>query len=125
MKPGRFSLKSRRNSFRYAFRGIAELFRTEPNALIHLTAAIVVVTAGILLDITTIEWCIITIVTGLVFVAEIFNTSLEAISDIIDPDWNEKIMKAKDLAAGGVLVTAIVSLIAGALIFIPRIIGLF
>ena len=61
----------------------------------------------------------------MVFIAELFNTSLETISDIVDSEWNEKIRNAKDYAAAAVLVAAIVSLVAGGIIFIPKLLNLF
>ena len=125
MNPDKFSIKSRAASFRFAFKGIAVLFRNEPNAIIHLVAAVLVTCAGIILDINRFEWCLIAIVAGLVFIAEIFNTSIEYLGDAIDPEWNENIMKAKDLSAAGVLVAAIISALTGMLIFIPRILNLF
>lgn len=125
MNPDKFSIKSRAESFRFAFRGIRELFSNEPNAIIHLAAAVLVTFAGIILGINRFEWCLIAIVTGLVFIAEIFNSSIENLGDAIDPKWNLNIKKAKDLAAAGVLVAAIISVIAGLLIFIPRIISIF
>ena len=125
MNPDKFSIKSRAASFRFAFKGIAVLFRNEPNAIIHLVAAGLVTCAGIILDINRFEWCLIAIVAGLVFIAEIFNTSIEYLGDAIDPEWNENIMKAKDLSAAGVFVAAIISAITGLIIFIPRIIDLF
>jgi len=125
MNPDKFSIKSRAASFRFAFKGITVLFRNEPNAVIHLVAAILVTCAGIILNINRFEWCLIAIVAGLVFIAEIFNTSLENLGDAIDPRLNENIKKAKDLAAAGVLVAAIISIITGLLIFVPRIIDLF
>jgi diacylglycerol kinase (ATP) len=125
MKSGKYSADSRKASFKYAFRGISTLFREEPNAAIHLAAALIVFCLGIFLKISLTEWCIIVIVAGVVFVAEIFNTSIETIGDIIDSEWNEKIMKAKDLAAAGVLVSAFVSVMAGLIIFVPKIISLF
>ena len=125
MNPDKFSIKSRAASFRFAFKGITVLFRNEPNAIIHLVAVILVTCAGIIIDINRFEWCLIAIVAGLVFIAEIFNTSLENLGDAIDPRLNENIKKAKDLAAAGVLVAAIISIITGLLIFVPRIIDLF
>ena len=99
MNPDKYSLKSRAASFRFAFKGISELFRNEPNAIIHLVAAVIVACAGIILDINRFEWCMIAIVAGIVFVAEIFNTAIENLGDAIDLQFNERIKKAKDLAA--------------------------
>jgi len=125
MNPDKYSIKSRAASFRFACKGIKELFRNEPNAILHLVAAVLVVCTGLILNINRFEWCLIAIVAGLVFVAEIFNTSIENLGDAIDLQLNEKIKKAKDLAAAGVLVAATISAITGLLIFIPRIIDIF
>ena len=62
---------------------------------------------------------------GLVFISELFNTSLETISDIVDNEKNEQIKYAKDYAAAAVLVSAIISIVTGGIIFIPKIPGLF
>jgi diacylglycerol kinase len=117
----KFSVRSRIRSFGYAFRGISSLFRNEHNSRIHLVAAIVVVIAGIILKLNLYEWCMITIVIGLVFVAELINSAIESIADRVDPEWNDLIMKSKDFSAAAVLVAAIIALITGCLIFIPKI----
>jgi diacylglycerol kinase len=86
--------------------------------------AVIAVTMGFLLRISLMEWMIVVIVTGIVFIAELFNTSLETISDIVDNEWNEKIGQAKDYAAAAVLVSAIISVVAGLIIFIPKLVDL-
>jgi len=118
-------LKSRFNSFRYAFNGLRSLIRNEHNARIHLMALLGVIILGIILKISFPEWCLLSIVIGLVFVAELFNTALETLSDIVEHEWNDKIKNVKDYAAAAVLVSAIVSVIVGGLIFIPRLLDLF
>ena len=70
------------------------------------------------------EWSLLAIVIGLVFLTELLNSSLESLADIIDPEWNEIIMKAKDYAAAAVLISAIIAIIVGGLIFIPKIVAL-
>ena len=124
MKPENFSAKSRLSSFRFAIKGFVKLIGSEHNARIHLGAALLAVTVGFILKISRAEWMLIIIVIGMVFLAELINSSLEAIGDVADPERNEKIGKAKDYAAAAVLVSAIVSLIIGGLIFIPKIMGL-
>lgn len=118
---GKFSVRSRIRSFSYAFRGISSLFRNEHNSRIHIVAAIAVVIVGIILKLNIYEWCLITIVIGLVFVTELINSALESIADRVDPEWNDLIMKSKDFSAAAVLVAAIIALITGCLIFIPKI----
>lgn len=114
----------RLRSFTFAFRGLATLIRYEHNARIHLIAAVVAITAGILFNISTTEWIVLSIVTGIVFVAELFNSAIESLSDVVRPEFDEGIRKAKDYSAAAVLVAAFISVIAGALIFIPVIIKL-
>jgi diacylglycerol kinase len=124
MNSDKFSMKSRLESFRFAFNGISSLLKNEHNAWIHLLAAVVAVATGIILKIRPGEWCLLIMVIGLVFIAELLNTSLEAIADAVDPEWNEKIRKAKDYSAAAVLISAIISVIVGGLIFIPRLLQL-
>lgn len=79
---------------------------------------------GFIFKISLIEWCLLIMIIGLVFFSELINSSLEAISDVVKPEWNENIMKAKDYAAASVLVTAVISVFIGGLIFIPRLLQL-
>ena len=125
MTSTRFSLKSRVGSFKFAFRGLWLLLRNEHNSRIHLFAAVIAIALGFFLKINLFEWSVLVIVTGIVFISELFNTSLETISDIVDSEWNEKIRNAKDYAAAAVLVAAIISLVAGGIIFIPKLLNLF
>lgn len=120
----KFSIRKRMKSFSYAFRGILNLIKGEHNARIQLVAMLFVVVLGIALKIDLTEWVSIVIVTGLVFISELFNTAIEKLSDIVNPEWNEKIGRIKDYAAGAVLISAIISLVVGGLIFIPKIMEL-
>jgi diacylglycerol kinase len=124
MNSEKFSIRSRLNSFRFAFKGLTSLFMNEHNARIHLAAAILAISSGIILKITALEWSVIIIVIGMVFIAELLNSSLETLSDIVSPEFDEGIRKAKDYAAAAVLISAVVSVIAGGLIFIPAILKL-
>jgi diacylglycerol kinase len=125
MKIKSFSSRSRSESFRFAFSGLASLLKNEYNSRIHLIAAVVAVIAGIILKIDLTEWCLLVIVIGLVFLTELINTSLEALCDAVDPEWNEKIKKAKDYSAGAVLIAAALSVIIGGIVFLPKILEFF
>jgi diacylglycerol kinase len=116
----KFSIRKRIKSFSYAFNGIINLIKSEHNARIQLIAMLFVVLLGILFKINISEWISIAIVVGLVFIAELFNTAIEKLSDIVSPEWNKKIGNIKDYSAAAVLISAIISLIVGCLIFIPR-----
>ena len=117
----RFSFRSRLRSFKYAFQGFAWLFRFEHNARIHLGALILVIIAGFTFHISDIEWALVIIVSAFVFTAEAFNSALEFLADEVSLEQQDKIGKAKDLAATGVLIAAIAAVVLAAIIFIPKI----
>jgi len=108
------------NSFKYAFNGIKHCFRSENNFKVHTLAAIVVVVLGAWSKLSRWEWCILVFCIGLVLCCEIFNTAIEKLVDLVSPSYNDKAGKVKDIAAGAVLVAAIVSFIIGSIIFISH-----
>lgn len=114
--------KKRLKSFGYAFTGLYELVKSEPNARIHLTATIFALLAGFLLRLSNTEWCIVSIAIALVWAAEAFNTVLEKIADHLFPEYHETARVAKDISAGAVLVCAIAALICGLVIFLPKLV---
>ena len=111
-------------SFGFAIEGIKVALK-EQNLRLHLLSAIIVIILAILTGLTIIEWCIIVIVIFLVLAAEIFNTSIEKVVDLVSPNFHPLAKAAKDIAAGAVLVIASMSVIIGILIFIPKWISLF
>lgn len=113
------------NSFKYAFEGIKSSLRTERNMKIHFSMMILVIVAGILLDISTYEWMICIILFGMVIGGELVNTAIEEVTDLVTTEINPKAKLAKDIAAGAVLIMAITSAIIGFIIFIPKIVLLF
>lgn len=125
MKSEKFSIRKRLKSFTYAFNGLRVLFREEHNSRIHLFATVCVVVAGVLLKISLLEWVAVAFAVGLVFSGEIFNSSVEDLSDVVCPERDERIKKVKDLAAAAVLVNAITAVVIGFLVFLPKIIQLF
>ena len=102
---GKFSIAERLRSFRYAINGISDLIRNEQNFRIHLVVLLAVITAGIFFSISSAEWLAILFVSALVLVSEGFNTSIEHLSDAVSAGTNEKIRKAKDVAAAAVLIS--------------------
>lgn len=121
MKNEGFTFRKRIRSFRYAFNGIWLLITREHNAWIHCFAAISVVIAGAILGLSRMEWVAVVIVIGAVLAAEAVNSSIEALADLVSPEYNEAIKRTKDLAAGAVLLMAIAAAIVGLIIFIPKI----
>ena len=120
-----FSVTSRIKSFKHAFEGFKTLFTTEHNSWVHLTATVIVISLGFLFQLSTTEWCFILFSIGLVFVTEILNTSIEYLTDIVSPEYNEKAKKVKDLAAASVLCASLLSLVIGLIIFIPKLLYVF
>ena len=123
-KEKKFSVADRLKSFRYAFNGILDLIRYGHNFRIHIAILMTVIAAGIILRISVTEWMAIVFVSALVLVSEGFNTSLEHLSDAISTESNEKLRRAKDVAAAAVLISALAAVITGLLIFVPELIEL-
>lgn len=122
MQKESFSFRKRIRSFAYAFNGLKILFSTQHNARIHGFCAIIAIVLGLYFSISNIEWIAITISIGMVIAAEAFNSSIETLCNAISPEYNHQIKAIKDLAAGAVLVVAIMALTIGLLIFIPKLI---
>lgn len=113
------------NSFKYAIEGIISSFKTERNMKIHVLATIVVVVLGFFFKLNKGEWCFVIVAIICVISAELFNTAIETVVDMISPERNPKAKLVKDIAAGAVLVMAIGSAIIGFIVFGPKVINLF
>ena len=100
------------------------MLRTQANARIHLAATVVVLAGGFLGRLSCGEWCAVVAAVGLVWTAEGLNTAIEAVVDLVSPEYHVLAGRAKDLAAGAVLCAAIAAAIIGALIFGPRLAAL-
>jgi diacylglycerol kinase (ATP) len=117
----RFSVKARIKSLRYGLNGMKIIFSNEHNFRIHCLIAVLVIISGIATGLEETEWLAIIIVSGLVFISEMFNSSLEYLSDYVSPGYSDLIKKVKDVAAAAVLLSAIISVITGICIFYPKI----
>ena len=113
-------MKNRIKSFGYAAKGIKAALKSEINMKIHLVMAVLVVICGIFFRISLNEWLICLLCFGIVMSAEIMNTAIETVVDLVSPDKNKLAGKAKDAAAGAVLVAAIFAAIAGLIFFVPK-----
>jgi len=101
------------------------MLRTQVNARIHLLATVVVVAAGFWWKLSASEWVAIVAAIGLVWTAEAMNTAIEAVVDLVSPEYHVIAGRAKDIAAGAVLCAAITAVVIGALIFGPKLAALF
>lgn len=107
--------------FGYAFSGLAYAFKSQLNLKIHLLFATIVIAAGYYVNLSTAEWLWIVASIGLVLMAELLNTSLEVLVDLVSPEIHPKAKIIKDVAAAAVLITAITAAAIGLIIFIPKI----
>lgn len=112
--------QKRIKSFGYAFNGIRLLFSSQVNARIHLFVALAVVIAGFLYRISSTEWLTIILCISLVIGMEAMNTAVEWLTDLVSPEYHPLAGKVKDVAAAAVLITVIGAVVAGLIIFIPR-----
>lgn len=115
--------KKLRNSFKYAFEGVTEAWKTEQNLKIHFVIMALVIVAGFIFKISLTEWIVCLLLFAIVISLELINTAIETTVDIAMPEINEKAKYAKDIAAGAVLFSAIISVIVGLIIFLPKIFG--
>ncbi len=114
-------MKHRIHSFKHAIRGIRMVIKSEKNMQIHLIVAVLVVIAGWLFCISATEWMLCLLCFGLVLGAEMVNTAIENLVDLASPQRHELAGKAKDIAAGAVLVSALIAAAVGLIIFIPKV----
>ena len=114
-----FSFKDRGRSFRYAFDGLGFMLKTQHNAWLHAAITLLVVAAGLILglDLADWKWLLLTIV--IVWLAETMNTAFEHLCDVVSPELRDSVRRAKDIAAGAVLICSAGAVAMAALIFGP------
>ena len=115
----KYDLKKQLRSFGYAWKGIQSCVGKEQNLSFHLIAAMAVIIAGIVLGITRTEWIMVVMCIGTVIAAELFNTAIEKLVDLVSPERHPVAGRVKDIAAGAVLICAVAAAIIGLIIFIP------
>lgn len=113
-------LRRRVASFGHAFRGVAAALRSEVHLRFHAVATVVVIGFGFYFNISRTEWALVALAVGTVWTAELLNTAVEALTDLVSPEYHPLAGKAKDVAAGAVLVVALAALVVGVLLFAPR-----
>jgi len=109
------------SSFRFALSGIIMAVKKERNLKIHFSAAIIVILLGIYYRVSAINWLFLAIAMGLVIVMEMMNTAIERVVDLVTKEFHPLAKEAKDISAGAVLIAAIISVIIGIIIFLPKI----
>jgi len=115
-----FTIRGRVQSFRYAWYGLVLMLRSQHNAWLHAFASICIAGAGLLFRLTDGEWCWIILAIMAVWTAEALNTALEFLADAATSEFHPLVKCAKDVAAGGVLISALGSVIIGLLVLGPH-----
>ena len=106
-----------------ACKGIWVMLASQHNAWIHAAATIAVAAAGFYIHLSRAEWCWIILAIVSVWTAEALNTAFEFLTDVASPEFHPLAEKAKDVAAGAVLITAIGSVLIGIVVFGPHLLG--
>jgi diacylglycerol kinase len=107
------------DSFRYAFAGLSYALRTQRNTRIHLAIAAAVVAMGVWLGLSFTDWAVLILTIGFVLVSEMLNTVAETLVDLINPGYHPLAKTIKDVTAGAVLLTALISVIVGLVVLGP------
>jgi diacylglycerol kinase (ATP) len=118
-----FSIADRVRSFGYALAGLGYMLRSQHNAWLHLAITILVCLAGWWLGVTAADWRWLIAAIALVWVAETMNTAFEYVCDVVSPEFHGSVARAKDIAAGAVLICAAGAALIGILTFWPYIRG--
>lgn len=113
-------LQGRIRSFKFALRGAWLLIITEHSIMVQFSIAIIMTVVGFIVKLSIVEWMFQIVAIGLVLVAESLNTGIEKLADFIHPDYHKKIGFVKDISAGAATFAAIIAVIIGLLIYIPK-----
>jgi diacylglycerol kinase (ATP) len=119
-----WSARDRARSFANAGRGVRILVAGQHNAWIHLALTAAALALGFALGISSLEWCAIALAIGLVWAAEGLNTAIELLADAAVPHEHPGVGRAKDVAAGAVLLAALAAAAVGVVVFLPRLVAL-
>ncbi len=107
-------------SFHFAFSGLWYALRTQRNMRIHVLIATLAIIVGILLRISAVEFAMVFVAIITVFIAEMFNTVIELTVDLASPEYHPLAKIAKDVSAGAVLLSAMLSVAIGLFVFVPH-----
>ncbi len=112
------------SSFSYAFSGIRLALKNEPNIRIHFIIAVLVAILAYFLGFSRVEWIVLAFTIAFVLILELINTTLEEIVDMVSPGTRPKAKVAKDVSAAAVLISALLAVVVGAFLFLPKILPL-
>jgi undecaprenol kinase len=112
------------NSFRYSFAGLKHAYKNEQSLLVHFIISITVIIMGFIFKINEIEWILVFLMIALVMAAELLNTAIENIVDLVTSEFHPLAKVAKDTASAAVLIYSLIALITGLIVFVPHLLKL-
>ena len=115
----KFSFRRRAKSFHFAFQGLRHFFNTQHNAIIHAAATVAAILLSAIIKLPAGKFLFVAVAIALVWMAELFNTAIEQLCNMICPQQDPRVKFIKDISAAAVFVTALVAVITGCIIFIP------
>ena len=118
-------LKKCVNSFKYPMSGLRYAYKNEQNLAVDVGVALLLLIFGFIFKINKYEWAILVLTIGLVISCELMNTAIEAVVDLVTEEYHPLAKVAKDTAAAAVLIFALVAVVVGLIIFVPKILMLF
>jgi len=116
----KFKNRKHKISFKVSARGLVLAFKTQPNFKVMSVFTVLVVLFGFLFNISCVDWMFLVMAIFLVYICEMINTSIEAMVDLITTEWREDAKMAKDIGSGMVLVSVMLSVAIGFLVFLPK-----
>lgn len=117
--PQKWTLAARLKSFVYATEGIVFMLKTQHNAWLHWLASVLVTGGAVLYGVSASDWRWLLVAMAMVWVAEATNTAMEHLCDVVSPQYSLPVKRAKDIAAGAVLMAAVGAALIGLLTFWP------
>jgi diacylglycerol kinase (ATP) len=122
---GKLTFSGRIRSIKFALSGVWLMVKTQQNAWIHAAATLLVIALGFLFSVSQADWLWLVLAIVSVWTAEALNTALELLADAASPEFHPLVGKAKDVAAGAVLIAALGAVVIGLLILGPHLLELF
>lgn len=115
-----FSLKSFTNVIKYSMQGYAHFYKYERSAILHLIVAVTIILGSLTLNMTAVEWLFMIFILLTMLAIELLNTAIEAVCDLVSPEYNKLVKVAKDTASAATFSISVALVIATLIIYVPK-----
>lgn len=120
-----FSIKAFLNVIKYSIEGYIHFYRYERSAILHLIVAVVIILGSLSLNMTAVEWLFMIFILLVMLAIELLNTAIEAVCDLVSPEYNKLVKVAKDSASAATFSISLALVAAFFIIYIPKFIVFF